>query len=119
MYLVGTYKYQEYKIEQYIEDIKLQNEVLREKIWEAENTILRLQTPASINKSLKIEAWLKNPWEEIILLISENEYSMFTQTGSKIQIPQEKLSPHSQKSLIQTMSPFEKWIYLFFEKDIR
>jgi len=32
MYLVGTYKYQEYKIEQYIEDIKLQNEVLREKI---------------------------------------------------------------------------------------
>jgi hypothetical protein len=70
------------------------------------------------NKILKQQQSLKNKWENVIYLTTEKKYNKFTKkvtgTGSlNIEIKNE------ENSIVDTMSIFEKWIYLIFKKDIR
>lgn len=64
LYLLGiiaNYKYNEYKIIIFKEEIREENRQLSEKILQAKQKIQKIRTPAYINKTLKSQQGLKNP----------------------------------------------------------
>lgn len=117
-YLIINFTYKEYKINLNIEYITNLNSEIKEKIDEAHNIIKYKTSKAYKNKILKEQQSLKNKWEKVIYLTTEKKYNKFTknavQTGS-LDIEIEDKS----NSIVDTMSIFEKWIYLIFGKDIR
>jgi len=118
-YLVLSYKYTEYRIMQYIEEITLGNQEILEQIEDTKLTLEYKNTRAYKNKILKAERGMKNNWEEVISLIEEEQYKKYTEESPNNQqeiIPQNLLD---EQSLISTMSIYEKWIYFLFQKDIR
>lgn len=120
VYLVVDYKYREYKIFHYTENLIENNELILSRIEEARETLEYKNTRAYKNKILKSQQWLKNPWEEVINLITEEKYKKYTSTGALVDtnnvLDQNLLD---EESLINTMTIYQKWIYLLFKKDIR
>jgi len=120
LYLVADYKYREYKIFHYTENLTQINTQLLENIQKSQNTLEYKNTNAYKNKILKSQQSLKNPWEIVINLITEERYKKYTQTWSiqvnKVELPQNLLD---EESLINTMTISQKWMYLIFRKDTR
>lgn len=104
---------------QYMENINATNIQMLQQIEETKQTLEYKNTRAYKNKILKADKWMKNRSEEVIFLISEEQYNKYTD----IDIPiREDFTPQNlldEKSLISTMSIYEKWIYLIFKRDIR
>lgn len=119
VYLVLSYKYTEYKIVQYIDEISLNNQIILDRIEETKLTLEYKNTKAYKNKILKAERWMKNRWEQVISLIEEEQYKKYTQEDPNIQEEYVPQSLIDEQSLLSTMSIYEKWIYFLFEKDIR
>jgi len=80
IYLVVDYKYREYKIFYYTESIITLNEEYIQEISDARETLEYKNTRAYKNKILKSQQWLKNPWETVINLITEEKYNIYTKT---------------------------------------
>jgi len=120
LYLVLDYKYREYKIFHYTENLIEINEKFLVEIQAAQQTLEYKNTPAYKNKILKAQQWLKNPWETVVNLITEERYKKYTETWSlvinKVELPQNLLD---EESLIATMTIYQKWMYLLFKKDTR
>ena len=120
IYLVASYKYNEYRIISYREDIVKINLLYEEKIRQAQEILENRATKAYKNKVLKSEQNLKNPWEELIFFIAEEKYNTYTGSWD---ISTTKANPilsvSESESLIQTMTIPQKWIYLIFKKDTR
>lgn len=119
-YLVLSYKYTEYKVMQYIDEITINNELILERIEETKLTLEYKDTKAYKNKILKAERGMKNKWEQVISLIEEEQYKKYTQETENNDV--QDLTPQSlldEQSLLSTMSIYEKWIYFIFKKDIR
>jgi len=120
IFLVLSYKYQEYKIYLTIQKLNDNNELLISSIEKSQDTLENKSTLAYKNKILKAQQWLKNPWEEVIFLISEEKYKKYTEQSennpTQIQTPS---NLREEESLIQTMTIYQRWIYLIFWKDIR
>ena len=120
MYLVLSYKYTEYKIYSYTQNLHEYNESLESKIRYAQEILENKNTKAYKNKVLKSQQGLKNTGEIVVFLIEEEKYNRFTQEirqdTSQIILPP---SLTDEKSLIQTMTIYQRWIYLIFKRDIR
>ena len=96
------------------------NESLEIKINYAQEILENKSTKAYKNKILKSEQWFKNKGETVVFLIEEEKYNKFTQENN--QLIDEVILPQSltdEKSLIRTMTIYQRWIYLIFDKDIR
>lgn len=120
IFLIGSYKLQEYKIYKYSQKVESINDEYNDRIEEAQDFIKKIQTPAYKNKSLKFNNNLKNPGEEVITLISQWEFEKYTQKELSNSFNSSlSYDPLSNESLISTMTPFQKWVYLIFNKDIR
>ncbi len=119
VYLVLSYKYTEYKVMQYIDEITLNNQEILDKIENTKLTLEYKNTKAYKNKILKAERWMKNKWEEVISLIEEEQYKKYTQETSSQEAEYVPQSLLDEQSLLSTMSIYEKWIYFIFNKDIR
>lgn len=118
---IWIYKYNEYKIYTYMQELSYINDSYQKKIEEAKKRIDKITTPAYINKSLKSEQGLKNQWENMLTLITQERYNTYTSTGASLweESATQTEDPLSHESLIGTMTHYEKWIYLIFKKDIR
>ncbi len=120
LYLILSYKYTEYRIFHYVQELTKLNEVYLEKISDAREVLENKNTKAYKNKVLKSQQSLRNPGEEVVSFISEEKYNKYTQeienNPNQISQPTNLLD---EESLIQTMSIYEKWVYLIFGKDIR
>ncbi|NDK10094.1 hypothetical protein GW846_04905 [Candidatus Gracilibacteria bacterium] len=120
IFLVLSYKYQEYKIYLTIQKLNDNNELLISSIEKSQDTLENKSTLAYKNKILKAQQGLKNPGEEVIFLISEEKYKKYTEQSennpTQIQTPS---NLREEESLIQTMTIYQRWIYLIFGKDIR
>lgn len=120
MYLVISYKYTDYKIYKYTQELWEINTQLFEKIEYAKEILEYKSTKAYKNKILKSEQVLRNNWEEVIFLITEWKYNTYTQESNSIDSPvpisQDLLN---QESLISTMTIPQKWIYFILNKDVR
>lgn len=120
IYLVWNYKYREYKIFHYTEDLIETNEKFLSTITKAKQTLEYKNTKAYKNKVLKSQQGLRNPWEIVINLISEERFKKYTETWSltttKVALPQSLID---EESLINTMTIYQKWLYFLFKKDTR
>ncbi|MCD5375356.1 hypothetical protein LR010_02820 [Candidatus Gracilibacteria bacterium] len=120
MYLVISYKYTEYKIYKYTRELGEINTQLTERIEYAKEVLENKNTKAYKNKVIKSQKLLRGKGEEVIFLIGEKKYNAYTSNAidneNEIILPQNLLD---EKSLIATMTIFQKWIYLIFGKDIR
>ncbi len=119
-YLVGSYKYTEYKVLQYIDSLTDTNKEFLNKIQEAKFSLEYKNTKAYRNKILKSEWWRKNKWEEVLYLIQEDIYNKYTNDTPGENTEQNTTGDLlTEQSLISTMTIYQKWIYLIFDKDIR
>ncbi len=120
IFLVLNYKYREYRVYLSIQQLNQNNELFLGEIKEAQEILENKSTLAYKNKILKAQQWLKSPGEEVIFLISEEKYNKYTQernnNPNQIQATPNLLE---EDSLIQTMTIYQRWIYLIFWKDIR
>lgn len=120
LYLVLDFKYREYKVFNYTEKLLETNEKFLAEIKKAREVLEYKNTKAYKNKILKSQQWLKNPWEIVINLITEERYKKYTTTWSLsnavVTTPTNLLD---EESLINTMTIKQKWIYLLFKKDTR
>lgn len=122
LYLVGSYTYDDYRTWKYIGEITDMNALLLERIKSTERELEQKTTLAHKNKVLKTEQWLKNKWEEVLYLISEERYRMFT-TEQNTDNPEVNKSISERigntQNLIASMTIYERWVYFLFWKDIR
>lgn len=110
----------EYRVFYYMQELTELNESYLEKIELAQETLETKSTNAYKNKILKGQQGMKNPGEEVVFFISEEKYKKYTQevenNPNKVTLSNNLLD---EKSLIETMNIYQKWIYLLFDKDIR
>lgn len=121
VYIVIAYKIDDYRTYNYIEEIEQNNILLQEKIRAAHIQIDIITSKAYKNKVLKAELGKRSMWEEVFTLIAEQKYNKYKSEydTSTLPKPQNIYEVHEEKSLIATMSIYEKWIYLIFKKDTR
>lgn len=120
-YLILSFTYKEYKINENIEYIKELNIQIKEKINISEKIIRYKSSLAYKNKILKEQQSFKNIWEKVVYLTTENIYNKFTTIETKneediiktnIEILKEK-----EKIIVDEMSIYEKWKNLIYKKN--
>ncbi len=120
IFLVLDDKYDEYRVYRYTESINETNILLQKKIDLTQDILKNRETKAYKNKILKSQQWMRNPGERVVFLIEEEKYNKYTQvqseSPSRIEAPQSLLD---EKSLIESMSIYQKWMYFIFGKDTR
>ena len=120
LYLVASYKYTEYRIYAYVQELSEANELYLKNIKETQEILEKKSTEAYKNKILKAQANRKNPGEEVVFFISEEKYKQYTQElqseNENQNVPQNTLD---EASLIASMSIYERWVYFLLQKDIR
>ena len=117
LYSIIDYKYKEYKINSHIEYISALNKEIKANIIKAKDIIEYKKSSAYKNKILKEEQWLKNKWESVIYLTSEDNYNKYTKS-----IKKEEAVPIKEKEdedITYAMNIYQKWIYFLFKKDLR
>ncbi len=114
LYLTLDYKYKEYKINNHIELINMNNEVMSKTINDNKEILEYINTNAYKNKVLKEEQSMKNKWEGIIFIINEDKYNKFSKD---VVIKNKEIN--DKKEVQDSMEIYEKWIYFLFKKDIR
>lgn len=117
-YLIVSFTYKEYKINSHIEYIIMLNKEIKQNISEANSTIKYKKSKAYKNKILKQQQSLKNAWEKVIYLTTEQKYNKYTQKIKETKIDN-KNNNNSISNITDWMTIFEKWIYTIFKKDIR
>ncbi len=114
-YLIVSYKYREFKINNHIEYIEKENEKISKEIKINKDSLEYLNTNAYKNKVLKEEQALKNKWEVVVFITNEAEYDVFTKTWSISDIKND----YKEKNIYDWMDIWQKWLYFLFKKDIR
>jgi len=114
IFIISSYKYREYKVNQNIQNLVNQVIEIKSGIIDALNTIEYKKSPAYINKILKEEQWFKNKWETVIYLTPEKKYNKFTK--DKIIIKEDNLTINKENDYKTTkyMTIFRKWLYFLF-----
>ena len=116
-YLIISFTYKEFKINDNIEYITQLNKELRDWIEKADNIIKYKKSKAYINKVLKEQQSLKNEAEVVIYLTTEKKYNKYTK-----ELPEENIIIDKnifKNNIITSMDIYQKWVYLIFNKDIR
>lgn len=116
-YLIVSFTYKEHKINSHIEYILKLNNEIKQSINEANSTIKYKKSKAYRNKILKQQQSLKNGWEKVIYLTTEQKYNKYTQKSEEIEKTKDIINTWSK--ITDWMSIYEKWIYVIFSKDIR
>lgn len=116
-YLIISFKYKEYKINENIEYITNLNIELKDSIDKADNIIKWKKSEAYINKALKEQQSLKNRWEIVVYLTNEDNYNKFTSQVKETNILER--NNNKEYDITSSMTNYQKRIYLIFQKDIR
>lgn len=118
-YLIINFSYREYKISEHIDYISSINTTIENKIVQANELIEYKTSKAYKNKILKEQQSFKNKGENVIYLTSEEKYNKYTSEVKEEKIENEKSEIISELNwTINSMSVYEKWIYMIFKKDI-
>jgi len=116
-YLILSFTYKEFKINDNISYITKLNEELRTGINKADSIIKYKKSKAYINKALKEQQSLKNKAEVVVYLTTEQKYKKYTQKIQNTEIVTKNVDKIN--SITESMTIYQKWIYLIFWKDIR
>lgn len=117
IYLIVSYKYDEYKINNHINNIIILNESLRTKIDDTKELIDYKSSKAYINKILKQEQNKKNTNEQVLIVTPQQQYEKYTNDLPNIE--EVIVSTPNQVQIIDNMSIKQRWIYFLFKNDTR
>jgi len=117
LFLVINYKYREYKINSYIEEIQILNKDIKKSIDEIEGLIVYKSTFAYKNKLMKQEQGLKNKKEKVLYLTDEKEYEKYTNPNYEETYKKAHIENFDNTNDIElkTKTNFQKWIYFIFK----
>ena len=117
LYNIISHKHKEYTISKHINSISLLNTQIKENIKIAEEIIQYKKSKAYKNKVLKEDKWLKNKWEIVVYITTEDKYNKYI---SPITVDSETQKVEKIKSSeTYWMTIYQKWIWYFFKKDLR
>ena len=90
---------------------------IRDNIKKAHDIIEYKKSKAYKNKILKLDKWLKNKWEIVVYITTEDKYNKYI---SK-KIPETINTKISKKINEETynMTIYQKWMWFLFKKDLR
>ena len=117
LYNIVSHKHKEYTISKHINSISLLNTQIKENIKKAEEIIQYKKSKAYKNKVLKEDKWLKNNWEIVVYITTEDKYNKYI---SPAIIDTEILKIEEKKSSeTYWMTIYQKWMWYFFKEDLR
>lgn len=115
LYLIVTFSIEEYKVSSNIKE--LENFIIETTKYnkDALETIEYKQSKAYKNMILKEQQSLKNKWEKVIYLTTQQNYNKYT---TEIDLVEEVNNKHIPKkyNITDNMNIPEKWIYYIFKK---
>ena len=117
IYLIVCYKYQDFQVNSYIQQLTADNQKLNQTIEDKRDYLAYINTNAFLDKVAKSSQNRQNPGEDVVFLVSKEDM----ETYKKIDVEQQMLAPKSSDliSPTQGMSNPEKWVYSVFHIDLR
>lgn len=115
LYLIFSFKYIDIQKDISINNIKTDISMLETEIDQKKLYFEYINTSAYKDKIAKMSQNRKNPWEEVVFVVSEEKAEQYQKIDIDEQI-------NSQDEIIKPtywMSNEEKWFYYIFKKDLR
>jgi hypothetical protein len=109
VYLVIYYKYQDFQVNTYMENIETENMHLFENIESKKDYLATVQTNAYTDRIMKASQNRKNPGEEAIFLVDQKEVSNYVSLDTSTII-----STRAVVSPTAGMNNRQKWAYYLF-----
>lgn len=116
VYLVVLYKYKDFQINSYLSYITGENIKTEESIARKKERLAYVKTNAFLDRVAKESQNKKNPGEEAVVLVSNEEAEEYKRIDTNKQMIG---SPREEVSKTLGMTNGEKWIYYIFHIDIR
>jgi len=111
-YLVVLYKYKDFQINSYLSYITGENEKIEESIEKKKEHLAYVKTNAFLDKIAKTSQNKKNPGEEVIVLVTDEEVEEY----KRIDTSKQMIGGGGQKiSKTAGMTNGEKWMYYIFD----
>ena len=116
VYLVVLYKYKDFQINSYLSYITTENEKIEESIEKKKERLAYVKTNAFLDKIAKTSQNKKNPGEEVIVLVTDEEVEEYKRIDTNKQMIG-GVKQEASKTLGMTNGG--KWIYYIFHIDTR
>ncbi len=116
VYLVVLYKYKDFQINSYLSYIVTENGKIEESIEQKKERLAYVKTNAFLDKIAKTSQNKKNPGEEVVVLVTDEEVEEYKRIDTSKQMI---LWSRQEVSKTLGMTNQEKWIYYIFHTDMR
>lgn len=116
VYLVVLYKYKDFQINSYLSYITLDNTKIEESIEKKKEHLAYVKTNAFLDKVAKTSQNKKNPGEEVVVLVTNEEVEEYKRIDTNKQMIG---GPKQEVSRTLGMTNGERWIYYVFHFDMR
>ena len=117
LYNIVSHKYKEYKISEHTNIIYNLNLEIKEYTEKAIQIIEYKKSKAYKNKILKQDSGLKNKWEMVVYITTEDKYNKYISKPGVINKVNKEEKIISEKTYNMTI--YQKWMWFLFEKDLR
>lgn len=116
VYLVVLYKYKDFQINSYLLSITGENKKIEESIEQKKEYLAYARTNAFLDKIAKTSQNKKNPGEEVVVLVTDEEVEEYKRIDTNKQ-----MVGGVGKEVLKTvgMTNGEKWVYYIFHTDMR
>ncbi len=115
LYLIFSFKYVDIQKDMIIENVESDINKLKSSIELKKQKLAYINTLAYKDKIAKSSQNKKNPWEDVVFIVSKEEAEQYKKIDVQTQIYSEK----EIKSPTYGMSNWQKWVFYVLKKDIR
>lgn len=116
VYLVVLYKYRDFQINSYLSYITAENGKTEESIEKKKERLAFVKTNAFLDRVAKTSQNKKNPGEEVVALVTNEEAEEYKRIDTNKQMIG---SAKQEVSRTAGMTNQEKWVYYIFHIDLR
>ena len=115
VYLIVLYNYKDFQINSYISRLEDENTKISKTIDRKKENLALVRTNAFLDRMAKSSQNKKNPGEEAVFLVAENDVKDYKR------IDPETIITETPKAVKKTagMSNIEKWAYYILREDLR
>ncbi len=115
-YRVLNHEYNDYLKDKFMESREKTIQEIKKDLEYANSLIDYKKSKTYKNKVLKEQQWLKMKWEEVIIFTLEDKYKKYlTKEPIKTEL---EIIENKEDNVLDSMTNYEKWIYLIFKKDL-
>lgn len=108
IYLIGLYKYRDFRINSYIDALNVENGKTTDAIARKKEYLAYVKTNAYLDRAAKSSQNRQNPGEEAVFFVDENAMKEYARIDvNKVIVP----SVRKEASKTAGMSNQEKWLY--------